>query len=150
MTDHAQSRVRPRARRANAASTISLDGLEVTLLPATAYDVRYTPGFPVIGFAFEAQDGAHAFASDRKRPFRARPNSLAYIPAGCEVTSRSPTGGEYLTISVAHSGQEPALPERRFNDYIDRRAIAAAESLRRTILSGADFEVIEVERDLVE
>lgn len=47
MTDHAQSRVHPRARQATAACTISLKDLEVTLLPATAYDIRYTLGFPV-------------------------------------------------------------------------------------------------------
>jgi hypothetical protein len=49
-------------------------------------------------FAFESQAGTHAFATDRITDFRTRPNSLAYVPKGCDVVSRSPEGGEYLTL----------------------------------------------------
>ena len=61
----------------------------IELLPAAAYEAAYTPGAPVIGFAFEAQAGTHAFASDRKRPFQAKPNHLSFVPARCDVYSCS-------------------------------------------------------------
>jgi len=70
----------------------------IELLPAAAYEAAYTPEAPVIGFAFEAQAGTHAFASDRKRPFQAKPNHLSFVPAGCDVYSQSAQGGEYLRI----------------------------------------------------
>lgn len=128
--------------------TLSLDGYTVTLLPATAYDVRYVPAAAVIGFAFETQAGMHAFASDRVQPFRTRPNSTAYVPAGCEVASRSPHGGEYLTISVTGINDPAGFPAQRFNDHIDREAIAAAQNLRRIVLSGAAIDALDAEREI--
>ncbi|HEV2674701.1 MAG TPA: AraC family transcriptional regulator [Aliidongia sp.] len=122
--------------------TIGADRVE--LLPAAPYDVAYTPQTPVIGFAFETQTGAHAFASDRMSPFRTRPNSLAYVPAGCEVASRSRAGGEYLAIRHL-SGADPP---RRFNDHIDPAAVAAAYALRRLILMGQAADPLEIEREL--
>src|SRR5215470_16457188 len=78
----------------------------VELLPRMPYDVSYTPAGPVIGFAFEVQAGTHRFGSDRRTPFRTRPNSLSYIPAGCDVASCSDSGGEYLIV------RSPDSPER--------------------------------------
>ncbi|MEZ5788394.1 MAG: helix-turn-helix transcriptional regulator [Xanthobacteraceae bacterium] len=146
--DETPSSTRPRPCRRAPARTIALKGCEVTLLPAVAYDVRYVPAAAVIGFAFEAQAGVHAFASDRAQPFRTRPNSTAYIPAGCEVASRSPDGGEYLTIRVDQSNNHAGFPDRRFNDRIDRQAIAAAQNLRRMILSGVFIDTLDVEREI--
>lgn len=149
MPDHAiSSPTRPRFSRRAAPPAISLKGHDVTLLPATAYDVRYLPAAAVIGFAFETQAGVHAFASDRAQPFRARPNSTAYIPAGCEVASRSPNGGEYLTVRIDRSNNHPGFPAQRFNDRIDRQAIAAAQNLRRMILSGVCIDALDVEREI--
>lgn len=133
---------------ARAARMLTIRGHTVTLLPATAYDVRYVPPAAVIGFAFEAQAGMHAFASDRARPFRTRPNSTAYIPAGCEVASRSPQGGEYLTVSIDAADRHISFPAQRFNDRIDLRAIAAAQRLRRMMLSAVAIDVLDAEREI--
>jgi len=79
---------------------------QVELLPRAPYEVRYTPSKTVIGFSFEAQVGTHAFASDTAKQFHARPNGLACVPAGCDVYSQSPSGGEYLKV-VIDNGVEP-------------------------------------------
>jgi AraC family transcriptional regulator len=76
----------------------------IELLPRAPYEVRYTPDTSVTGFAFETQTGVHSFASSRERAFRTRPNSLAYIPAGCDAVSRSNTGGEYLSLFQIPNG----------------------------------------------
>src|ERR1700733_6528298 len=104
------------------------------LLPRTAYCAAFTPGLPSIGFAFDGQTGVHAFASDRRSDFRARPNSLAYVPPGCDVYSQSDHGGEYLKVPFAPEPDAPWLNARRFNDVIDAAAIDAAQRLRRELL----------------
>jgi AraC family transcriptional regulator len=68
---------------------VAIGCTRIELLPRMAYDVAYTPEAAVIGFAFESQAGTHAFATDRITDFRTRPNSLAYVPKGCDVVSRS-------------------------------------------------------------
>ncbi len=115
------------------------------LLPRNAYQVVYTPEAPIIGFAFESQIGVHAFGSDRRAAFRAKPNGLAYVPASCDVYSSSGHGGEYLRVTLAC---EPSLPRRyahRFSDVIDHLAIAAAHELRRHLLS-KDRDPLQCER----
>jgi len=107
----------------------------VELLPQSGYEARYTPAAPVIGFAFDAQVGIHAFGTDRRTGFRARPNGLAFVPAGCDVYSTSETGGEYLKITVAAGTEAPWTWARRFSDTIDPAALAAAQQLRRLLLS---------------
>lgn len=121
-------------------------GSTVALLPAAAYAVRYTPGAAVLGFAFDAQAGTHAFASDRVRPFRTRPNSVAFTPAGCEVFSSSPRGGEYLVVGLGRD--RPASPDEQFTDRIEPRAIAAAHNLRRHLLSRAPTDALEIGREV--
>lgn len=78
------------------------------LLPRKPYQTAYTPEAAVIGFAFESQVGMHAFGSDRRVAFRARPNGLAYVPPGCDVYSCSVNGGEYLRIAC---GEGSAIRE---------------------------------------
>jgi AraC family transcriptional regulator len=115
------------------------------LLPRNPYQTVYTPEVPIIGFAFESQVGVHAFGSDRRADFRAKPNGLAYVPAGCDVYSRSDHGGEYLKISLAREPSEPPGCERRFSDAIDSVAIVAAQSLRRQLLATA-IDPLQCER----
>jgi AraC family transcriptional regulator len=105
------------------------------LLPRTAYEAVYTPLLPIIGFAFDTQVGVHAFGSDRKIEFRARPNGLAFVPAGCDVYSQSKHGGEYLRITFEWFGGEPWSRSPRFSDVIDPLAIHAAQQLRRELLA---------------
>src|SRR5580658_5163902 len=86
------------------------------LLPRSAYCAAFTPELPSIGFAFDGQAGVHAFASDRKVDFRAKPNSLAYVPPGCDIYSQSDHGGEYLKVTFALEPDAPGLCTRRFNN----------------------------------
>jgi len=113
----------------------------IELLPAAAYEAAYTPGAPVIGFAFEAQAGTHAFASDRKRPFQAKPNHLSFVPAGCDVYSQSARGGEYLRILLEGGAADDGCKER-FSNIVDARAIPIAEQLRRVLLAGRQDDLL--------
>jgi AraC family transcriptional regulator len=116
------------------------------LLPSSPYQVAYTPDLPIIGFAFEGQVGVHAFASDRRAAFRARPNGLAYVPAGCDVYSQSKHGGEYLKVTFERQHGEPWPWTRRFSDVIDPVAIDAAQRLRRQLLAGNPIDELQCER----
>jgi len=114
------------------------------LLPRRPYCASYTAETPVIGFAFDAQSGVHAFGSDRRIDFHAKQNGLAYVPQGCDVYSRSAVGGEYLRITfrLGHHEQQ----SRRFSDVIDPTAIDAAYRLRRALLAQRDTDELQCER----
>ncbi len=116
------------------------------LLPRSPYQAAYTPDLPIIGFAFDGQVGVHAFASDRKAAFRARPNGLAYVPAGCDVYSQSKHGGEYLKVTFEPQHGEPWPWSRRFSDVIDPVAIDAAQRLRRQLLASNRIDELQCER----
>jgi AraC family transcriptional regulator len=116
------------------------------LLPRHPYQAAYTPDLPAIGFAFDGQVGVHAFGSDRKAAFRARPNGLAYVPAGCDVYSQSKHGGEYLKVTFEKQHGEPWPWSRRFSDVIDPAAIDAAQRLRRLLLAGDRIDELQCER----
>jgi AraC family transcriptional regulator len=117
----------------------------VELLPRNGYEARYTPAAPVIGFAFESQMGIHAFGTDRCTGYRAKPNGLAFVPAGCDVYSSSRTGGEYLKITVGAATKAPWNWTTRFSDTIDPAAIETAEALRRRLLSTDAIDPLECE-----
>lgn len=122
--------------------SIVTDAWSAELLPRHAYCASYTAEAPVIGFAFDAQRGAHAFNSDHRTDFHTRPNGLAYVPRGCDVYSRSDVGGEYLRITLRRS--RDAWRSQRFSDLIDEAAIDAAHRLRRALLANED--VLDCER----
>jgi AraC family transcriptional regulator len=118
----------------------------IELLPRNSYEATYTPKGPTIGFAFDSQTGTHAFGSDRRTCFRAKPNGLAYVPAGCDIYSASQHGGEYLKITFAQE-QNGSFPcTRRFSDVIDHVAIAAAQRLRRLLIRGDGIDALQYER----
>jgi AraC family transcriptional regulator len=123
---------------------IVADAWSAELLPRHAYCASYTADAPVIGFAFDAQSGTHAFGSDRRTDFHTRPNGLAYVPQGCDVYSRSDVGGEYLRITL----QRPrnGWRSQRFSDHIDEAAIDAAHRLRRALLVQDGVDVLDCER----
>jgi AraC family transcriptional regulator len=113
----------------------------IELLPGCAYATRYVASQAAIGFAFDSQSGIHAIGSDRVRPFEARPNGLAFVPAGCDVLSESPRGGEYLR--VIRTDGRVLSGDRAFNNRIDLPATALALQMRRALLqadAGADWE----------
>ena len=116
------------------------------LLPRAPYRAAYTPELPSIGFAFEGQYGVHAFGSDRRVGFRAKPNGLAYLPPGCDVYSQSDHGGEYLKVTFAWEQDGPQPLARRFGDIIDDAAIDAAQKLRRGLLAGDRVDELQCER----
>ncbi len=104
----------------------------IELLPGSAYAARYVAAHSAIGFAFDSQQGLHAIGSDRVLPFVCAPNSLAFVPAGCDVLSESPAGGEYLR--VVHAEGMVRMADRVFNNRIDAQAIALALLMRRALL----------------
>ena len=117
----------------------------VELLPRTPYEARFTPAAPVIGFAFDSQFGIHAFGTDRRSGYRAKPNGLAFVPVGCDVFSSSETGGEYLKITLGSATLAPWTWTRRFSDAVDGVAIAAAQDLRRLLLSPDSIDPLHCE-----
>ncbi len=123
----------------------SVGSWRAELLPRQGYWTAFTPGLPSIGFAFDGQVGVHAFASDRKIDFRAKPNGLAYLPPGCDVYSQSDAGGEYLKVTFEREYDEPWAATRRFNDVIDAAAINAAQQLRRQLLTRERIDELQCE-----
>ena len=121
----------------------------ITLLPQRAYEASYRPDKSTIGFAFESQSGVHAFASDRVKPFRTKPNSLAFVPSGCEVFSSSTRGGEYLLITNNNDLKTDQIKSRQFNDVIDPAAIAAAHNIRSALL-GNVVAALSIEEKVTE
>jgi len=104
----------------------------IELLPASPYEARYVATQSSVGFAFDSQRGTHAIGSDHLRPFAAVPNGLAFVPAGCDVFSTSPNGGEYLLL-MRNDGS-PLNGDRAFNNLIDAQAIRLAQRMRHALL----------------
>jgi AraC family transcriptional regulator len=124
----------------------SLGPWQAELLPRQPYEASYTPHAFVIGFAFEGQQGTHAFATDRVQAFRTKPNSLAFVPPDCDVFSRSSTGGEYLRLTAPGLFLQEKWAQRPFNDAIDSIALAAARDLRRFLLRDSPGEPLFFEQ----
>jgi AraC family transcriptional regulator len=104
----------------------------IELLPGCAYATRYVAPQSAIGFAYDSQRGLHAIGSDRVLPFNAVPNGLAFVPAGCDVLSESPKGGEYLR--VLRTDGIALVGDRAFNNRIDPQSTALALRMRSAIL----------------
>lgn len=87
------------------------------------------------------QSGRHAAAGGRPVPFHVGADTPALIPAGRDVISTSPEGGEYLDVEL---WGDPEAPE--IAPFGDRRGLArSAHALRRELISAArDGTSIEV------
>lgn len=107
---------------------------QARLFPARAYQAHYVASSATIGFAFDSQTGVHAHASDRIRPFRANPDSLAFVPQNCDVFSESMTGGEYLCLSHDVSIPGVGAMDINFNNVTDIQATKAARAIRYSLL----------------
>ncbi len=135
-------------------------GLTLDLLPRQAYCASYCPREPVIGFCFERQRGWHAIGTDRRSSFASIPNGLAFTPPGCDIYSRSETGGEYLLLSgkglcqvLAEAAATFAASDdqsRQYSDRIDPIAIAVAHRLRSLLTRTGSTTSAEVETDALE
>ena len=126
-------------------------GFAVTVLPASPYEVSYVSDRHLIGFTFERQQGVDAFGGARRRPFDAEPWRLAFTPAGCDVFSSSPRGGEYLLLSLAPdvfdrfaSGTSTSRL-RQFSNMADPLFTPLAASLRRITMPGAAAPSLAIE-----
>ncbi len=131
---------------------LDVQGIVFRLLPASSYCVRYTPETLIAGFAFESQQGVHAFASDRVRPFFAGAHGLAFTPKDCSVYSEARKGGEYLTLTMTVARARDllpdntgALPSEQFSGLIDPRGMRSAYAIRRAILTeNHDSSLVEI------
>ncbi|MFC6632914.1 AraC family transcriptional regulator [Microbulbifer taiwanensis] len=117
--------------------TLHCELADIQLLPGQGYAARFIQDRPSIGFAFEPQSGEHAVATSAVRAFAARANSMAFLPAGCDVYSQSEQGGEYLKITFFEQPETVPVVARDFNNLMDCRSIRAAHALRRMLL-GSD------------
>jgi AraC family transcriptional regulator len=118
----------------------------VTVWPAAAYEIDTISTAGVVGYAFDAQAGYDAFASDRKKPFRREANTIAWIPPQCPVFSCSAHGGEYLTLEGRglDQGVQP-FGDHPVNRVTDARGRRAASALRRLMSSAVVPDPLEVE-----
>jgi AraC family transcriptional regulator len=133
--------IAPSIPHAHATVRFATADFSVALLPPAAYEVQYNPAHHVIGFTFERQCGIGAFASDRRRPYCVDPWRLAVTPADCEVYSSSPSGGEYLVLSVAPAALARLAPDfnagrlRQFTNRVAPAFTPVAAALRRLLLA---------------
>ncbi|MDR7305525.1 AraC family transcriptional regulator [Rhodoferax saidenbachensis] len=109
----------------------------VSLLPSAPYSVRDASCCCVLGLAFERQQGVHAIGADRRQDFDAWPGDLAFTLPEVEVFSESRTGGEYLTLHVAHDVPDlqvdAPLVGPRTVFHGDRQAVRLGWALRRLL-----------------
>jgi AraC family transcriptional regulator len=128
--------MKPEASRSKSVSvslTRAVASHEITVLPAAAYDARFTAEKDTVGFAFDVQTGCHAIGSDRGEDFFRFPNSLALTPCGCDIRSSSSGGGEYLLIS---GPLVRASAETYVTNIQNPNALSAACHLRSWMLGG--------------
>ncbi|MGS2717964.1 helix-turn-helix domain-containing protein [Eionea flava] len=119
-------------------------GLE--LLPCNAYSATYTPDSPSIGFAFDAQVGVHAFASDKRQDFYRQAHSFAFTPAGCDVYSESSHGGEYLKLSVGAELLADIDHPQPISQIVAPKTIRLARDLRYQLMSHQPIQGLQVEQ----
>lgn len=133
-----------------AAAPVPVAGGEwsLLLLPRSPYSASDPVHMPSIGVALERQTGVHAIGSDRRESFDRWPGTLAVTPAGVDVFSESPVGGEYLVLrSIRPRPESDALiggAPARTRVCIDgaREAFALARALRRALLSPARDDTV--------
>ncbi|OLF54060.1 helix-turn-helix domain-containing protein [Pseudomonas chlororaphis] len=110
--------------------------LELQLLPRAAYSARDPLQWQSLGVTLERQTGVHAIGSDRREDFDSWPGTLALTPAGVEVFSESPQGGEYLLLRwLAEPPSRAAGARRQVSGHA--RALALGHQARRLLLAPA-------------
>jgi AraC family transcriptional regulator len=114
--------------------------VEVSLLPAAAYCVRYQPSAVTVGVALQRQAGLHAIGTDRRSLFEAWPGEVSVIGPGVDVYSESTVGGEYLLVKGGCGLMSAAA---RWVLKADRRVMGLALSLRRHVWLEADDAILE-------
>lgn len=110
--------------------------LDLQLLPRAAYSARDPLQWQSLGVSLERQRGVHAIGSDRREDFDSWPGTLALTPAGVEVFSESPHGGEYLLLRwlAEPQGLDIASGSRRLQLPGHARALVLGRQARRLLL----------------
>ncbi len=124
---------------------ISTEIVDIQLLSSQPYEVHYKSSLPSVGFAFETQTGIHSLGSDQTCIFKAKANSLSFVPGDCDVFSSSEKGGEYLkiTLKITHENTYNNIPQ--FSNFVHTEAIKAAYRLRKTLLTSHSTDMLIIE-----
>lgn len=128
---------------------LSLNDWRAELLPCAPYQAAYQATHSSIGFAFAHQSGIHAIGTDKRVDFQATPNSIAFVPRGCDVFSESELGGEYLRIWQTSEPATITQKVRSVRNVIDPDAVRAAHGLRRLLISGKTLDKLLCEQYLL-
>jgi len=129
--------------------TLTLGNWRAQLLPGAPYQTAYRSAHSSVGYAFAHQTGVHAIGSDKRVDFRAAPNSIAYVPKGCDVYSESNRGGEYLTIWQVNEVEPNIQIIHHFRNIIEPAAVSAAHSLRRALIAGKLVDELACEQSFL-
>jgi len=124
------------------------DYADIELLPRQPYEVSFINMVPSIGFAFDSQSGEHALGSDRIRTYRARANTMAFVPTRCDVYSSSETGGEYLKIIPKNAQSTIEYNETPTSNLMVPKLIPAAYLLKRQLLAGDTIDMLDLEKNV--
>jgi AraC-like DNA-binding protein len=121
----------------SANASFKAGAIRLQLFASAPYSARDPAELHTLGVAFERQHGVHAIGSDRRCDFDTWPGMLAYTPAGLEVFSESPAGGEYLAARwMRHDTLlDTSTPAARLETLGRRDALAIAAKLRRGLLA---------------
>ena len=122
------------------AHVVSVAGGQLTLqlLPRAPYSAHDPAHAQSVGIALERQPGVHAIGSDKRESFDRWPGTLAVTPAGMDVFSESPTGGEYLVLRCSDTlDLLPSSRSERMRVCISgaREAFMVAREIRRALLA---------------
>ncbi|GAA6170016.1 hypothetical protein NBRC116591_38280 [Sessilibacter corallicola] len=119
--------------------------VSIELLPCAAYSVSYTSNESGIGFAFDSQKGTHALGTDRRHRFYRPANSLALVPAGCDVFSESEQGGEYLRVLMSPERLSMINNTQPSNPTANPHCITIAQTVRRHLIGGVVIEALQLD-----
>lgn len=88
----------------------SVGGHRIELLPAAPYSGSDPTDCATIGVCLQRQRGVHSIGTDRRSDFDRLPGTVSFAPAGLDIFSESPEGGEFLAVRLAgpdvHIGAE--------------------------------------------
>jgi AraC family transcriptional regulator len=115
---------------------------QLTWYPSARYSINAQQQHDALGFAFTPQSGEDAIGTSRVRPFQRKAHTLAYIPKGCDVLSRSDQGGDYLLLTLIDSSI--SLAEKCYTNLNGQQASTAAKALQRHLLNNGSA-CLEVE-----
>lgn len=115
--------------------TILTRTYRLELLPRAAYEVEFVAATASIGLTLESQTGQHALGTDRHGEFYTPVNTVSYLPKGCDVYSRSESGGEYLKLTPRTEGASFDVAKQVRNHRATAKTIALTREFRKLCLN---------------